>query len=328
MGRDALGQHHVTGRETAHLVHRLDPVAFAHREHRMLDLVVEAVPQRVRRRREGGSGLRWPRGRGRDGRWTRRRVGSALIDVGQDVLLGDPAKVAGAGDPADVHARFLRNAPDDRRGFRAQALFGTFGDFGRLCGFGRPSRVPGGGGAVQGRRHGCTVFSLGRLGRQRSRDPGGRVRDDASRVRIFGLDVRRRDGLRGGLRGLRILRPRPALDVGHDRSDLHRLPLGDEYLGERARGRGRNLGVHFVGRNLQDGLVALDGVARLLQPLGNGSLGDRFAHLGHRNFNARHVWFSRRGGSGRRSSQRPLGGGPMRGCEPARHLATAQYLQR
>ena len=50
-----------------------------------------------------------------------------------------------------------------------------------------------------------------------------------------------------------------------------------------------NLGIDLVGRDLEDGLVALDLVADLLQPLRQRPLGDRFAHLGHDDVNACHV---------------------------------------
>jgi hypothetical protein len=44
---------------------------------------------------------------------------------------------------------------------------------------------------------------------------------------------------------------------------------------------GRNLGVHLVGRDLEDRLVPLDGVADLLEPPGHRPLGDGLAHLRH-----------------------------------------------
>ena len=63
-------------------------------------------------------------------------------------------------------------------------------------------------------------------------------------------------------------------------------PSGNLDLGEHAGdGRG-NLGVDLVGRDLEDRLVALNGVADLLQPLGDGALGDGLAHLRHQDFGA------------------------------------------
>src|SRR5262249_162118 len=58
-----------------------------------------------------------------------------------------------------------------------------------------------------------------------------------------------------------------------------RLALVDLDLEERPRDRGGDLGVHLVGRDLEDRLVPLDRVADLLQPLRDGALGDRFTPL-------------------------------------------------
>src|ERR1019366_5338642 len=52
-------------------------------------------------------------------------------------------------------------------------------------------------------------------------------------------------------------------------------------LGKRAGGRGGNLGVHLVGGNLKERLVALDALAGLFVPLGQGAFHNAFAHLGH-----------------------------------------------
>ena len=43
----------------------------------------------------------------------------------------------------------------------------------------------------------------------------------------------------------------------------------------------RNLRVDLVGGDFEERLVALHGVARLLEPLGDGAFEDRLAHLGH-----------------------------------------------
>ena len=63
--------------------------------------------------------------------------------------------------------------------------------------------------------------------------------------------------------------------------------FGDLDLGERAGDGRRNLGVDLVGGDLEDGLVALNGVADLLEPLGDGAFSDGFAHLRHQDFGAR-----------------------------------------
>jgi len=50
---------------------------------------------------------------------------------------------------------------------------------------------------------------------------------------------------------------------------------------KHSRGRSRNLGIDLVGRNLKQGLVSLDFIARLFQPFGNSAFNDGFAHLRH-----------------------------------------------
>ncbi len=52
-------------------------------------------------------------------------------------------------------------------------------------------------------------------------------------------------------------------------------------VAQRAGCRRGNLGVNLVGGDLKEGLVAGDGVAGLLEPLGERAFGDGFAHLGH-----------------------------------------------
>src|SRR5437762_11831160 len=110
-------------------------------------------------------------------------------------------------------------------------------------------------------------------------------------------DGRRRTGAnRGGQRGLRFLggwscrrrrrhrRHRRALVGLQDRDErLHGdgLPLLDLDLNELPRGGRRNLGVHLVGRDLEEPLVALYFVAELLEPLAERALVGAFAHLGH-----------------------------------------------
>ena len=58
-------------------------------------------------------------------------------------------------------------------------------------------------------------------------------------------------------------------------------PSCDLDLLKRAGGGRGNLGIDLVGGDLEERLVALDGVAGLLEPLGEGAFGDGFAHLGH-----------------------------------------------
>ncbi len=73
-------------------------------------------------------------------------------------------------------------------------------------------------------------------------------------------------------------------DHADDRVDRDGRPFLDLDLEQRAGDGGGDLGVHLVGRDLEDRLVALDLVADLLQPLGDRPLGDRLSHLGHDDF--------------------------------------------
>jgi hypothetical protein len=69
-----------------------------------------------------------------------------------------------------------------------------------------------------------------------------------------------------------------------DRDDMvhgDRLALLRPDLGEDAGGGRGNLGIDLVGRDLEQGLVAVDAVADLLDPPDDGALGDRLAHLRH-----------------------------------------------
>ena len=91
-----------------------------------------------------------------------------------------------------------------------------------------------------------------------------------------------------GRRGRGDRRPLLRLDPRHDRLHRYRLAFHDDDLREHAPRRRRNLGVHLVGGDLEDRLVALHLVADLLQPLRQRALGDRFAHLGHDDVNACH----------------------------------------
>src|SRR2546426_1011164 len=72
------------------------------------------------------------------------------------------------------------------------------------------------------------------------------------------------------------------------------LPLLHLDLGQHARRGRRNLGVHLVGRDLEQRLVPLHFVTQLLEPLAQGPLGDGLAHLGHDNVNPSHTLSSRR----------------------------------
>ncbi len=71
------------------------------------------------------------------------------------------------------------------------------------------------------------------------------------------------------------------VDSSHDGADRHRLAFFHQNFLQDSGGGRWNLGVHFVGRDLEQRLVALHVLARLLQPLGQGAFHDTLAHLGH-----------------------------------------------
>ena len=58
-------------------------------------------------------------------------------------------------------------------------------------------------------------------------------------------------------------------------------PFSDFDLLQNSGGGRGNFGVNFVSGDFEERFVALDFVARLLQPFGNSALDDGFAHLGH-----------------------------------------------
>ena len=66
-----------------------------------------------------------------------------------------------------------------------------------------------------------------------------------------------------------------------DAVDGDRLAFPDPDFGQHAGGGRRNLGVHLVGGNLEQRLVAIDPVADLLDPANDGAFGNRLAHLRH-----------------------------------------------
>ena len=83
-----------------------------------------------------------------------------------------------------------------------------------------------------------------------------------------------------------VLACRAAADDGDDGVDRDGLAFGDLDLGEGAGGGRGDLGVDLVGGDLEERLVALDRVADLLEPLGDGALEDGLAHLRHQDFGA------------------------------------------
>jgi hypothetical protein len=176
-----------------------------------------------------------------------------LSEIVQNVFFGDTAIGAGARDLSQVDVITFGDAADQGRGANPAG--------GLRC---RPRLLPGwkwGGGC--------------QLGRQRS----GGSRCDG--------ELLMRDGRRGnpgrGRGG--------AIDDGEDGVDADGCALGDLDLDENAGGGCGNLGVHLVGGDFKEEFVLEDGVARVLEPLGDGALEDRFAHLGH-DYVGWHQYFS------------------------------------
>ena len=52
-------------------------------------------------------------------------------------------------------------------------------------------------------------------------------------------------------------------------------------LAQNTRCRGGNFSIYLVGRNFEQGFIALDFVAGLFEPFGNSAFNDGFSHLGH-----------------------------------------------
>src|SRR5581483_11442168 len=89
----------------------------------------------------------------------------------------------------------------------------------------------------------------------------------------------------GSLSGSRPGRGGSAFTIGSNACDnrvyLDSIALSNLDFLKNARGGRGDLGVNFVGRDLEKRFVALNLVTGLFQLLGNGSFEDRFAHLGH-----------------------------------------------
>ena len=130
-------------------------------------------------------------------------------------------------------------------------------------------------------------------GRLRSR--GGRgSRSDRSRGGLRGFRSGRGGGRRGrSSGGRRSARAAAGLtgfaDAGHDLIDGDGLPFLVADLEQGPGGGAGDLGVHLVGRDLEQGLIPLHLVADLDQPAGDGALGDRLPHLRHHDFRSHNL---------------------------------------
>ena len=203
----------------------------------------------------------------------RRRCGGLLRSGGgvEDVLLADPATHPGALHRAEVHALLVGHLAHQRSDVR-RLVAAT------LAGSGR-----GGSGGSLGRRLGLRLL-LGRARPWRARPSGsgsafGSSLASGSRLRLLlglRLRLRLRLGLRGRLGGSGVAGPDDR-ELGADLDGLVLLGLD---LEQRARDRGGDLGVDLVGGDLEQRLVDRDLVADLLQPAGDGALGDGLTERG------------------------------------------------
>ena len=218
-----------------------------------------------------------------------RAAGPDRLDDLEDVLAGDPAAAAG---------------PDDlgRRSGRARAAGG-----GRRGSSGRPdrrwpaaprrrrsSRPVGAHRSRPGRRRApalrpVRVPGRGR-GRSRGRRPAGPRPPRAGAVRprpLGGRPAAGRRSRRVAASGPQVPRRSTAASSAVSMTAISALfgtvaPSSARISREDALERRRDLGVDLVGDDLDQRLVLVDVVARLLQPLPDRPLGDALAELGHR----------------------------------------------
>jgi hypothetical protein len=157
----------------------------------------------------------------------------------------------------------LRDLPDHGGGAGAEPILGSVAGLPGI-------RVRlGGGGGLCGWRGGGTRLDVGLgLGLRGSRLRRGCLLGRLGRGR----------GSAGSLR----------VHKGHNGADLHRLPFLHQDLHQDSLRRGGDFRIHFVGGDLQQGLISLDGLTHLLEPSRYGALGDGFTHLGHRDFDPCH----------------------------------------
>ncbi len=187
------------------------------------------------------------------GRWS-------LLDVSKDILLRHATGVTATRDPRDVHTVLGRDFADEGRRFRAQTLLGRLDSAVPISALQRGSRRRGWGGRG---RTGCLGsrcrHRLGRLGFRWRRSRSG---------------SRSRSRFRCGRAGVRF-------QNRDERLHGHRLPFLHLDLREDAGRWCRDLGVDFVGRDLEQRLIPLHMIAGLLAPLRQRPLYNALAHLGH-----------------------------------------------
>ena len=207
--------------------------------------------------------------RRRVARASRARRGAACApgrDVVLDVLLRDAARDAGALHRGELDAVLGGDLSDERRGLRAEALLEAV-----AAGCGDGGRRGDWMGRSGGRWWQLVLWGGPPLPRWPRRRAVSSRRAPAP------------------LPALRSPRPSPSRSAPPPSAPRPSGPPSTMISASTPAVGAGNLGVHLVGADLEDRLVALHRVADLLQPLRQRPLGDRFAHLGHDDVNACHV---------------------------------------
>ena len=240
-----------------HLEHRVDVRRGVLAEHHVLgDLLahhrhrLDAIRRPCASPAAGVGRRRARRGGGHRSRGT----GAAGLDERQDVALGDAAADARSGDP-----RRCRRCVPSRCGAPAATSSGA-----------RPT------GALVGR------------GRGGVQSPPAAVpeRPPAPPQPLAAAAIRLRRGRRGRAqppqprRASRRLRPSSPIVATTLLTGTVSPSFTEMSSSDAGRRRG-DLRVHLVGGDLEQRLVAIDGVADLLDPADDGAFGDRLAHLRH-----------------------------------------------
>ena len=257
--RNALAHHHVLGDALPHHAHRFHAGArgfgAGHGE------LVEEPAEPPVCKRSGVTGVVVATAVGGALAWAMVRAPCADMYASRSCLVMRP--------PAPVPRTCFRSMPYSRAILRTSGDKRTSGRFSfhRRRGLFHRNRIRTG-----GMRHGLGQ----RLGLERGLSPRPR---EALEL-VSALEARRSSFRRRGRWSRRPI-SRAFFDPAHHRADRHRLAFFHQHFFQHA-GRGRrNLGVHFVGRNLKQRLIAIHVLPGLLQPLGQGAFHDAFAHLGH-----------------------------------------------
>ena len=185
-----------------------------------------------------------------------RVAGFAVGDILEDIFLGDPAFVAGAGDGFQLTERnaFVGGDVEDEGGIEAGSA-GGYGSMPWCCGgYGRLLRLSGGG---------CLLG--GSCGLNRGAVGGG-----------GGCSC-------GGTCGCSV-----GADAGDDGADGYDVVDVEQYFFYDAFRDGGDFGVYLVGCDLQDGLVLFNGIAGLFVPLEDGGFHNTFTHFWHYQIDKRH----------------------------------------